>query len=54
MIPPSYLPVTSVPCSTCARPSIRVTTRPDGTYDAACGEHLDAPQQTGLWIGGEA
>lgn len=52
MTQPSYTPVTSIPCSTCAGPSVRVDTHPDGTYRAACEDHLDSPQQTGLWIGG--
>ena len=45
------LPVTSVPCSTCGAPSVRMTSWPDGRFHAACTEHADTPAQIGLWFG---
>lgn len=50
MTPLSFVPVTSVPCTTCGHPSVSLTTWPDGTYRASCAEHLGAPQQVSLYL----
>lgn len=46
----SFVPVTSVPCTVCGQPSVRLTSWPDGSYLAACTEHVGTPQQIGLYV----
>lgn len=45
----SYLPVTSLSCSTCGAVSVGMTTWPDGTYVAWCRDH-NANAQTAVLI----
>lgn len=45
----SYLPVTSLSCSTCGAVAVGMTSWPDGTYVAWCRDH-NANAQTSLLI----